>query len=189
MIEILAYDEALFRLINGEWRYAILDTILPLARNKLIWIPLYVFIVSFMLENFKLKGLYWLFFAISLLGVSDFVSSKLIKKSIKRERPCRNEDLKDTLHLQVTCGSGYSFTSSHASNHFTIATFIFFTLGAIFRWIRVPVLLWAGMVAYAQVYVGVHYPLDVICGALLGIFIATIGAALYESFVRIQIVV
>ena len=189
MMEILTYDEALFRMVNGAWRHDILDTILPLARNKIVWIPLYVFIASFMLENFKLKGLYWVVFAISLLGVSDFVSSKLIKKNIKRERPCQNEGLKDTLHLRVACGSGYSFTSSHASNHFTIATFIFFTLGAIFRWIKIPVLLWAGMISYAQVYVGVHYPLDVICGALLGIFIATIGAAFYGSLIRLRIVV
>ncbi|MFZ1790805.1 MAG: phosphatase PAP2 family protein, partial [Saprospiraceae bacterium] len=112
---------------------------------------------------------------------SDMVSSQLIKKTVKRLRPCRTE-----LPLQVTqrayCGSGYSFTSSHATNHFAIAIFWFLVIGKDWKYIKVPILLWAVIVCIAQVYVGVHFPSDVFVGSIIGMTIGYLWAKLYERY-------
>ncbi|MBK8556199.1 MAG: phosphatase PAP2 family protein [Lewinellaceae bacterium] len=78
---------------------------------------------------------------------------------------------------RVSCGGGYSFTSSHAANHFAVAVFLAAVFGGLSRWLRPGLLLWAAVISFAQVYVGVHYPGDVLAGALLG---AIIGWGIYR---------
>jgi undecaprenyl-diphosphatase len=82
----------------------------------------------------------------------------------------------------VGCGSGYSFISSHAANHFGLAIII----GSIFKskwtWVKPTLVIWAAVICYAQVYVGVHYPLDVIGGAIIGILIGKFTFTLHEKF-------
>ncbi len=90
---------------------------------------------------------------------------------MQRLRPCKVLEPSKDMHLLVPCGNGFSFPSSHATNHFAIATFLLLILGKIFRWIKIPLILWAGSISFAQVYVGVHYPLDVATGALLGVLV------------------
>jgi undecaprenyl-diphosphatase len=176
MTEILQWDEQLFQLINGSWHNPLLDVVMPYWRNKYCWFPLYIFIVSFFLLNFKKQGAF-LILAIGLtVGVADYTSSSIIKKSVQRLRPCNTEILKNDVQLLVRCGSGYSFPSSHAANHFAMAVVLFFTLGKVLKRTRIPLLLWAASIAFGQVYVGVHYPLDVFMGSLLGILIGLIGA-------------
>ncbi|GJM34616.1 MAG: hypothetical protein DHS20C18_36170 [Saprospiraceae bacterium] len=121
-----------------------------------------------------------LFFAVGLtIAVADGASSQLIKKNVKRLRPCRTEAL--AVNLLVPCGGGYSFTSSHATNHFAIALLLIMVFGKRFRQIKWPLLLWAASIAYGQVYVGVHYPIDVIAGGLLGSLIGVGVAYLYYT--------
>ena len=176
MTEILQWDEQLFQLINGSWHNPVLDAVMPWWRNKYVWFPLYVFIASFFLLNFKKRGAF-LILAIGLtVGTADFVSSSIIKKNVQRLRPCNTEMLKNDMQLLVRCGSGYSFPSSHAANHFAMAVVLFFTLGKVLKRTRIPLLLWAASIAFGQVYVGVHYPLDVLMGSLLGILIGLTGA-------------
>ena len=171
MNQLLQLDQTIFFFINNDLHTPILDYIMTLWRNKYFWIPLYVFIASFVWLNFKKKGLYLILAAILSVGVADTVSSQLIKKTVQRLRPCNNTQINSEIKLLVRCGSGYSFTSSHAANHFALATFLSLTLGGAIRAVRWPLFLWASLVAFAQVYVGVHYPLDVLSGALLGILV------------------
>ncbi len=187
MSQFFLIDEQILYLINNHWRNDFFDMIMPFWRHKLFWAPLYVFFVSFVLLNFKMKGLYWIFAVLIVIGISDTVSSKMIKKTIKRERPCNDILVRDQVNLLVTCGSGFSFTSSHATNHFAIAIFIFLTLGRQLKHFKWLLLFWAFSIAYGQVYVGVHFPFDVICGALIGTLIGLLGASFYESFPSIQI--
>lgn len=186
MDSLLALDETLFFIINNDWHVAFLDTILPFWRNKLFWIPLYVFLISFSLLNFKKQGLYFIFAAIIAVGIADSVSSQLIKKTIQRQRPCNQEAMRSQVELLVPCGGGYSFTSSHAANHFSLATFISLTLGGLVKGIRFPLFLWASIISFAQVYVGVHFPLDVFCGAILGIFVGYIVATFFSKRIRLR---
>lgn len=169
MTELIHFDEYLFHLINTGLHNPFFDAVMPVLRNKYTWMPVYLFLFSFFLINFKKKGIFIIVALAITIGLADSTSSHLIKKTVQRLRPCKVIEKPEDLHLLVPCGSGFSFPSSHAANHFAIAVFLISALGKKRRRIWFPVLfLWAFSVAFAQVYVGVHYPLDVIAGGLWG---------------------
>lgn len=172
METILSLDQILFSFINQDLANPLLDTIMPYWREKTTWIPLYaaILIISFFRLSWK-KALLFIILLAGTVGVADQISSQWIKKSVKRVRPCNDQLVQEEVHLLVDCGSGYSFTSSHATNHFAIAFFIAFILFSNKKMWRILLLFWAATIAFGQVYVGVHYPLDVTVGALLGIII------------------
>ncbi|NNE16137.1 MAG: phosphatase PAP2 family protein [Saprospiraceae bacterium] len=172
---LLGIDEFLFTFINKSLSSAVLDSILIPIRHKLVWIPLYLSILVFVYLNFKKsKWLIFLFFGITIV-FSDTISSKLIKNSVKRVRPCHVETLQ--ANHKIPCSYGFSFTSSHATNHFAIGTFLFFLFS--FTKKRKWFLVWASIISFAQVYVGVHYPFDVLIGGIIGCFI---GLTTYHFF-------
>lgn len=179
MEQVIAVDQFLFELINGQSHNAVLDWLMPIWREKSTWIPLYIALAAFVGYKYRLQGLYLLLALALAVGLADTVSSKIIKPSVHRLRPCNDPALKDEVQLLVHCGSGYSFTSSHASNHFAVAAFLSLTLGLHYRRIRWPLYLWAASIALGQVYVGVHFPLDIFIGAILGIIIGNIVAKTY----------
>ena len=187
MEQILQWDQDLFYLINSVWTTDGLNWLMPWLRNKLFWTPAYVFLISFLFLNYGRKALFFILFAILTIAIADTVSSKIIKKSVQRVRPCNDPWMADSVDLKVECGGGYSFTSSHATNHFALAFFLIFTLGRRFRKAKWVLIVWASSIAYAQVYVGVHYPFDVISGGLLGASIGILEATIYDSFVRRKI--
>jgi undecaprenyl-diphosphatase len=129
MNELLQFDQYLFHQINSIWTTWWLDELMPLWRNKYTWIPMYIFIVSFLLINFQKKGFILLGFALCTIVIADTSSSKIIKKSVQRIRPCNDPAMHSFVDLKVKCGGGFSFTSSHATNHFALAVFLIFTLG------------------------------------------------------------
>lgn len=186
MTELLHLDEQLFRFINIIGQNAFFDWIMPFWRNKLNWIPLYLLLAFLTVYKLKMKGVYILVVLFLTLGISDTISSKVIKKTVKRERPCRAAELSKEANVLVFCGGGYSFTSSHATNHFAVAVFLILTLGSVLKRWRYLLLPWAFLVAYAQVYVGVHYPLDVICGAILGSLIAYLVVHFYKNIKKLR---
>lgn len=177
---MVKWDTALFELINSDLSNPAFNLIMPWLRESMFWVPVYVFLISFLLINFGRKAYWLIVFAFLTVSTTDIVSSRLIKYSVKRLRPCNTE----YLHVieRVPCGSGYSFTSSHAANHFGLACFLSITLGSLIPWSRPWLWCWALAVSFAQVYVGVHYPLDVLAGGLLGIVLAFIWAGLYHRF-------
>ena len=185
MTELLhKIDLYLFYQINYSLTHPALDTILPFIRNKYFWAPLYMFITSFLVINYKRKGLWVIVFMLLTILLCDQLSSSVIKPIVGRLRPCNTEGLQDMINLLVNCGSGKSFPSSHATNHFGFAVF---TGGFFFRtkkWVIYILLLWAAAVSYAQIYVGVHYPVDVLAGALLGTGIGLFTG--YGFFVLMQ---
>ncbi len=180
MIEYLTeLDYRVFEFINGLKLPSFLEVILTYWRNSYLWGPLYVFIVSFAIFNFRKKAIWFLVFSILTVGTTDFVSSNLIKKSVERLRPCNTEHLQ--VINRVKCSTGYSFTSSHATNHFGMATFWVLTLSFIDRRFKISLVLWAALISFSQVYVGVHFPSDVIAGSLLGV---GIGYFFHKLFLR-----
>jgi len=179
-IDVISWDHQLFFFINKSLSNEFFDLILPLMRNKYTWIPFYVFVAAFMLMNYK--GIKWLLilFVIMNMTMSDQMSSTLVKENVQRLRPCQQDKLKDQIILRVPCKRSYSFTSSHATNHFAIAAFLFFVLGSyllVFRW---PLFVWAGIISFSQVYVGIHFPLDILFGAILGVLIGSLNAYLFK---------
>ncbi len=177
-----AWDTYLFLQINSGFTNPILDKILPIWRNANTWVPLYVFLIIFSIVNFKNKSFYWIFGAILTVILTDQISSSLVKPFFERPRPCNEPLLISHVRLLLDhCSGGYSFTSSHATNHFGFAVYVMITLSGLFKKWRYLFLFWAATVSYAQVYVGVHYPLDIISGAILG---SAIGYATSQIFIR-----
>lgn len=179
MEQLLAADQFLFELINGQAHNAFLDWLMPFWREKSTWIPLYIALAAFVGYKYRLQALYLILAVALAAGLADTISSKVIKPSVHRLRPCNDPEMKEEVQLLVHCGSGYSFPSSHAANHFAVATLLSLTLGLHHRRMRWPLYLWAASIALGQVYVGVHYPLDVFMGGILGIIIGNIVAKTY----------
>lgn len=187
METILQLDYRLFEWINQGLQNDFLDMIMPWWRSKTTWIPLYIILIVFSIVKYKLKGFYFILALALTVGISDTLSSKVIKPTVKRLRPCKTPSLNSTTHLLIRCGSGYSFTSSHATNHFAFAFFLLFTFCKRFRFLRLPLIFWAASIAFGQVYVGVHFPMDVLAGALLGAGIGIILARIYNALAAFSI--
>jgi len=169
---ILQGDYWLFSRINQVWTTPFLDFLFLFMREQELWYPFYLFLLVFATLNFRKKGWLWSAYFIMTVIISDLISSSLIKDHLVfRLRPCNNPAWADSIRFLANyCPSSSSFTSSHACNHFAMAMFIYRTLKHTSPWWRL-VFVWAFLISYAQVYVGVHYPLDVTCGAGLGLFI------------------
>lgn len=180
MIELLnSIDTKIFLFLN-DLNTPVLDPImLAISYNKIIFLFI---LIGLLLYTFKLYGkfvfLAFLFCTIGF-GLSDSISTKGLKNTTKRLRPCHNEMLKDKVHLagKKCWGGKYGFVSSHASNSFAIAFFFFliFKRNRKFLWL----FLYAGVVAYSRVYLARHYPGDIFFGALLGLICGYIG---YRGF-------
>ena len=169
MNQLLEWDRQLFYFINHSTVNDFFDGIMPWLRTANFWIPLYLFVISFATINFGKKGWLWVLYAVCTIILCNYISSDIIKELIWRTRPCRDESFNQYVRLIVPyCPSSSSFTSSHAVNHFGMAAFIFFTGRHLFhRWLLL-FFAWAFIIIFAQVYVGVHYPLDVLSGAIVG---------------------
>lgn len=166
--QLISLDQEAFLAINQGLSNAFFDWLMPILRNRYTWVPLYLFIVIFCIKNYGKPGILIILFILITFGISDQLSSSAIKKSVQRIRPCHDIEFKEEVNLRVRCSGGYSFTSSHATNHFAMAVFLIMVFYRRWKHILWLGLLWAAMISIAQVYVGVHYPLDIICGALLG---------------------
>lgn len=176
------WDTALFFKINTQWTNSFLDSNYPWWREATTWVPLYFFLLFLAFYNFGFKIWPWVVFFILTVAITDQVSSGILKDWINRPRPCNDEDVINQARLLLNhCPGSGSFTSSHAANHFGAACFLFFSMRQYFKKWGYLFFLWAATISYGQVYVGVHYPLDIICGAILG---SGIGIATSSVFNR-----
>lgn len=177
-----SFDQSLFVYINRVATHPVLDTLMPFFRESTFWIPLYLFLIVFVFVNFGKNGWAWLLFAFITVLLTDQFSSSIVKNWVMRPRPCNDPVFSSQVRLLLDhCSGGYSFTSSHATNHFGVATFLFITLGRFFGKWKYLLFIWAALICYAQVYVGVHYPLDVLFGALLGFVIGQFVCWAYQK--------
>jgi membrane-associated phospholipid phosphatase len=165
---LLQLDRHLFHFINHDLGNAFFDLLMPVLRNRLVWIPLYVFIFVFCLWRYKKPGAIIIILLALTFGVADFGSATTIKSFYQRVRPCNDPAMAATIVRRVDCGPGFSFPSTHASDHFAIAVFLIIVFYRRHKWILPAGLIWAAAISFAQVYVGVHYPIDVTAGAIYG---------------------
>ena len=180
---LIAIDKSLFHLINGRWHHPFLDALLPLIRTSQLWYPLYLFLILMVLMNFKNGRWGWVLFFGLIPVITDFISSDIIKQNFFRLRPCNDPSMQDQLRFLLSYKpQSSSFTSSHAANHFALGGFFYFTLKDFLDKWAYLFFVWAFMICWAQVYVGVHYPIDVFFGGLTGLII---GWALSYFFNKI----
>ncbi len=168
--------------INRTIANPLFDAILPWMRESIIWLPLYLYLISWGLMNMGKRKWWWVFSAILSVAVSDQISSGFIKNTVQRVRPCKDPEVLPQILLRLDhCSGAFSLPSSHAANHFSLAMFVFVSLlpmvsRKITRWL----FLWAGLICFAQVYVGVHYPIDIFFGTLVGIGSGWLAAKIFQ---------
>jgi undecaprenyl-diphosphatase len=180
MIEAIQHiDELALKFIHIDMANTIFDTVIPFFRNPYFWAPIYLFLLVWLTRQYGIKGVWWCVFFFVTFVFCDYISASIFKPIFHRVRPCNEIDLPFAIRHIVNCGSGFSFPSSHASNHVGFAVFIIFTIGKYHRWVIASAILWAILVCYSQLYVAVHYPSDIIGGAMLGIIIGRFIAAYF----------
>lgn len=171
------WDTDLFLFLNGI-HSAFWDPVMWAFSHKFVWLPLYLVLLFWMIRKVGRKNVLWLFLCLGLtIFLSDFIASGMLKEWVARPRPSHEPTLQGLVHIvNGYKGGPYGFASSHSSNSFAFAMFV----SGVFRrkWLTVFMLAWAAVVAYSRIYLGVHYPLDVFCGSLIGI-----GSALLSLYI------
>ena len=132
--------------------------------------------------KFKFSELFYLLILIALMITVTDQTANLFKDSFQRLRPCYNEMIKDSLRLvKESCGGKYGFFSAHASNSFTLAVFFGLLYKNKFKHLIYLSLLYASLISYSRIYLGVHFPLDIIFGTTFGIIIGILTFKFYEK--------
>ncbi len=176
------WDKWLFIQINSGFTHPVMDAVFPFLRASSLWAPLYLFVIVFAIYNWGRKGLYWALAFVCTAALTDLVGHRVFKEGFERLRPCNDPDFFMHVRLLVKhCSGGYSFTSNHAANHFGLATFFYLTMSSsVKRWAYLGYI-WAFFIVWAQVYVGVHYPMDVVGGTLLGVLAGLLTAWIFNT--------
>ena len=171
-------DQQLFLFLNSL-NSPFWDQVMHAISGKVIWAPLYLSILIFLGIKYKRKFLIILLFIILAVTLADQFSVQLFKNLVQRLRPCHEPSLEGLVHLvNGECGGQFGFVSSHAANSFNVALISLLFIKK--RWYTISIILWAIVVGYSRIYLGVHYPGDVICGSLLG---TLIGWGIYKLYV------
>lgn len=166
---LLEIDRNLFLLINSL-NFPFLNKLMIFLSGQLIWVPVILFFIFISYKEFdKKKWITFLVFLTLIIIASDVSSSYLLKNIVQRMRPCRIDELKILLNqFGQKCGGKYGFVSSHAANSIGL---IIFSLGSLFKrkWYSLFWLMPA-LVGYSRIYLGVHYPGDILGGFFIGTF-------------------
>jgi undecaprenyl-diphosphatase len=171
------FDQQLFLFINSS-NSPFFDHLMYAISGKLIWVPLYLAILIYLGIKYKRKFLIILIFIILAATLAD-QSSVIVKNIFHRLRPCHEPSIIGIVHLvNGECGGVYGFVSSHATNCFDVALLSLLFIKK--RWYTISIIFWAGIIGYSRIYLGVHYPGDVICGSFLGAFI---GWSMYNLYI------
>lgn len=182
--ELLQWDHELFLYLNGlgtpSW-----DFIWQYISNKLSAVPIYVFLLLVSYQKYGLRKTVVLVLSVALLITVTDQLSNFFKYGVGRLRPCHNPEFIDVIRLvKSRCGGKFSYFSAHAANSFALAIFFGYTLKSQIKHIGRVLLVWACLVAYSRVYIGVHFPLDVITGALLGSLFGWLFSKLFIFTIR-----
>ena len=179
---LLIWDQELFLWLNGLGSEPF-DAFWMTVTNKRYTIGFYAILTDVMSKRLGWKNTLWMLLTIALLITFTDQITNLFKDGFKRLRPCHEVGLTDIMRqVKPGCGGKYGYFSGHASNSFAMATFFVVLFARHLKWLRWLFLV-AALVAYSRIYIGVHYPLDVISGTCFGILGGWLFAKLYLRFI------
>ena len=183
MSHLSTIDSDLFLFLNGlhvDW----MDKFMVLITDMWAWLPVYLLLIYWTVKQYG-KRCWWIFLVVGMVVLcSDQLASHVCKPLFQRLRPCYNIDFQDLIHLpKGMAGGKYGFVSSHAANTFAVAAFLTPALQNYRPWPAIALYLWACISSYSRIYIGYHYPGDIIAGAILGILV---GMILWKLFQIVQ---
>jgi len=177
-------DTRLFLFLNGlhaDW----MDQVMIHITNMWIWFPLYLLLIYWAVRQYG-KRCWWVFLILGVVVLcTDQLASHVCKPVFQRLRPCFNTDLQDLIYLpNGLAGGKYGFVSSHAANTFGVATFLTPVMRKYRPWPAILLFLWALLSSYSRIYIGYHYPSDILAGAVIGVLVGLIGWKLFQIVQR-----
>lgn len=173
-------DNWILLLVNSHHN-AFMDHVMWFASGMSNWFPLYLVILVFIGMAYKKESWLLILLIIPLILLSDQLSSSVIKPLVHRLRPSHEPGLENILHYVKNYRGGlYGFVSSHSANFFAVGTYLLMTAARRLRWLPLVIVPVTGLVIYSRMYLGVHYPTDILCGAILGILLGRMMAFIYK---------
>ena len=183
--KLIELDKQFLLFFNGNhlpW----LDPVMLFITETFVWLPLYLFLIYLIVKDYRKEA--W----IALIGIgvtillSDQITASLMKPYFARLRPSQEPTLEGLVHLvDGYKGGKYGFASSHAANTFGTATFFWLLFGEKRKWILF-LFAWAALMTYTRLYLGVHYPGDILVGALVGVLSGIVGHRVFVWINRRQ---
>lgn len=166
-MENLKYlDQTVFLFLNGL-RGPFFDSVMYWGTNLFTWLPLYCLLLYLVIRRYKWKALWILLFAVLMIVASDQLSN-IFKGWVSRLRPTHEPGLTGVHTVNGYIGGKFGFYSAHASTNLAISIFMIILLGRPFRHFAILMLVWAFFMGYTRIYLGVHYPGDILCGWIAG---------------------